>query len=141
MKKKWETPRMYIEEFAPNEYVSNCLYLACAIPGDSPYKDYDGQIPTRIFNYEIDSWGGIKINPDNQEHYICGVRGATTYCTETNRGFWWKDGEIDRSVIVSDFQASDSGNRVVWKTTDQNGNVYQHYGFAYAAESTLPNRS
>lgn len=38
MKKKWETPRMYIEEFVPNEYVSSCLYLECAIPGQDLLK-------------------------------------------------------------------------------------------------------
>lgn len=32
---------MYIEEFAPNEYVSHCLYLECAIPGTYPDKGND----------------------------------------------------------------------------------------------------
>ena len=32
MKKKWETPRMMIQEFAPNEYVAACYTLVCAIP-------------------------------------------------------------------------------------------------------------
>lgn len=148
MKKKWETPRMYIEEFAPNEYVSSCLYLECAIPGQDPFKGNDGQIPKRVFDFEIGLWGEIAgIRPDYQEHYRCGGRGTTTYCTETNRGFWWTDGKIDRSVTVSDFQMGGTNpadwNKpcAAWKTTDQNGNVYQHYGYAFAAEWTLPNRS
>lgn len=143
MKKKWETPRMYIEEFAPNEYVSVCLYLECAIPGDSPYECYDGQIPKRIFNFDIGSWGGIEISPDGQEHYRCGLRTTSTYDAERNKGFWWTDGKIDRSVTVSDvhINSKDGRNYVTWKTTDQNGVVYQHYGYGYVAETTLPNRS
>lgn len=143
MKKKWESPKMCIERFAPNEYVSTCLYLACAIPGENPDDNNDGQAP-RLFDFTIESWGGLTgISPDNQVHSECGLRGKTTYCEETNRGFWWTNGEINRSVTVSDFRRGgthDVGKGyVAWKTTDQNGTVYQHYGYAYAVE--LPNRS
>lgn len=105
------------------------------------------------FDFPVESWGGITgISPDYQEHGGCAIDTRTTWNPETGRGFGWtfipgKGDVINRDVQVYDFQMGGTNpadwNKpcAAWKTTDQNGNVYQHYGYAFAAESTLPNRS
>lgn len=149
IKKKWETPRMYIEEFAPNEYVSHCMYLECAIPGKDPFKgnDYTG---SRLFDFQVESWGEITgISPDYQEHGGCAIDTRTTWNPETGRGFGWtfisgKGDVINRDVQVYDFQMGGTNpadwNKqcAVWKTKE-NGVVFQHYGYCRAAD--VANRS
>ena len=55
MKEKWETPRIVVEKFAPNDYISACYEVTCITPNNNAsfnyiYKDSNG-------DGRLDWWG------------------------------------------------------------------------------------
>ena len=55
MKEKWETPRIVVEKFAPNDYISACYEVTCITPNSNAsfnyiYKDSNG-------DGRLDWWG------------------------------------------------------------------------------------
>lgn len=51
MKEKWETPRIVVEKFAPNDYISACYEVTCITPNNNASFNYiyedsngDGQL-------------------------------------------------------------------------------------------------
>lgn len=42
MKKKWEEPRIMVQQFAPNEYVAACYNISCNVPSGVGYYETNG---------------------------------------------------------------------------------------------------
>lgn len=40
MKEKWETPRIVVEKFAPNDYISACYEVTCITPNNNASFNY-----------------------------------------------------------------------------------------------------
>ena len=140
MKKKWETPRMMIQEFAPNEYVAACYTLVCAIPGSSPTEIGDGT-STRWFTdspngrttpfVRSTNWDGTWVWADGLAHGNCGNE-STSYDVDYNIGYEHNnDGTVKNAVISNVHIGSQaSGNRYYATWNSDNGTMYTHYGFA-----------
>ena len=137
MRKKWETPRMMIQEFAPNEYVAACYTLVCAIPGSSPTEIGDGT-STRYFNgtngwpgNRYTTWDGSRVYADGLAHGNCGNE-STSYDVDYNIGYEHNnDGTVKNAVISNVHIGSQaSGNRYYAAWNSDNGTMYTHYGFA-----------
>lgn len=50
--KKWETPKVFEEQFAANSSVSACYSLVCTLPGDNPYTE-DGSNDNWIYSSKV----------------------------------------------------------------------------------------
>ena len=51
MRAKWETPRIKVETFAPNDYVSACWGVACNVTAANQYETSIGKYdPTNLFH-------------------------------------------------------------------------------------------
>ncbi len=148
MKETWETPRIAVEKFAPNEYVSSCLTvtLQCAIPGASPYAVDDG----------LDA---------RNDHGICGADSTSFVSDSTGAGFETVDGVIERRRPISNvsfgaanptsyrldmttYGSSVSGPGTYfakWTSTDNVNHTgsYTHYGRAIVTniDNSHPNHS
>lgn len=150
MKETWETPRIAVEKFAPNEYVSSCLTvkLECAIPGTSPYAVDDGT--SRV------------TGNDGLWHGSCGDD-SEPFVISAGKGYETRNGHVDYNRIISNVQF---GNQVsgsnyspnypvfgssvdstgtyfaTWDSTDGSG-IYKHYGRAIVTriDNEHPNHS
>ena len=79
MKEKWETPRIVVEKFAPNDYISSCYQVTCITPNGNAlgyvYEDTNS-------NGQIDS----------DDKYLGRAQGdGVTEFTQTKpstNGFW-----------------------------------------------------
>jgi hypothetical protein len=89
MKETWEMPRIAVEKFAPNEYVSSCLTvkLECAIPGASDSQVDDGTRTRR------DSYGML--------HGLCGNDSTSFVSGSTGEGFETIGGVVQRDRPIS----------------------------------------
>lgn len=89
MKETWEMPRIAVEKFAPNEYVSSCLtvQLECAIPGTSDSRVDDGTSARR------DSYGML--------HGLCGNNSTSFVSDSTGEGFETIGGVVQRNRPIS----------------------------------------
>lgn len=63
MKKKWEEPRILVQQFAPNEYVSACWKIKCNVPYGYGFIDNNG-------NGTYDRWS---------DTYLAGGQGCGEY--------------------------------------------------------------
>lgn len=153
MKETWETPRIAVEKFAPNEYVSSCLtvQLECAIPGASDSQVDDGTSAVR------DRSGML--------HGLCGNNSTSFVSGSTGEGFETIGGVVQRDRPISgvSFGAADPasysagqatyGSSVsapgtyyaTWTSYDgaNKTGTYHHYGRAIVSQidSSHPNHS
>ncbi len=125
MKKRWEDPKILLEQFVPNEYVAACYKIKCTTPNNNSsyeklYNDADGD---GQFNSEKDklvygpssfhgcnNWhkgvirdsapiaNGFVVREDSKHWW----GGGTVVKAESV--FWWKesfrDGSVDYHVMV-----------------------------------------
>lgn len=141
--KKWETPRMVIDEFQPNENVSACLQLACTIVGRDEYpqiynnkefnthsREYCGQVTHQELQVNADgSLSVTEIRASNE---------ANSGGLKTNRVTWTdidNDGTPSAGDFVqwenSSFLSSAYGQEIIW----------HHKGTLGSVSTTRPNRS
>lgn len=153
MKEKWEAPRIAVETFASNEYVSSCLtvQLTCAIPGRSTSLVGDGTSAVS------DSFG--------MSHGLCGNSSTSFVSDSTGNGYETIAGVVQRNRPISNVKFGDPNPRTysadmpapnqtvgatgtyfaTWDSTDgaQHTGTYHHYGCAVVSDidSQHPNRS
>lgn len=150
MKETWETPRIAVEKFAPNEYVSSCLTvtLTCALPGSSKNQVGDGD---------------STVTDDNgMWHGLCGDP-SVSFISDSGSGYETSNGKIDLNRKISNIRYGDIvtsnnykpnmptyGSTVrstgtyfaTWDSTDGAG-IYHHYGSANVTyiDNSHPNHS
>lgn len=137
MKNTWGSPRIVVEQFAPNEYVAACFQLACSVWSDNNGHDSD---PT------YDRGGENNTHAQN----ACG-NAANQYITDNNGMITVKEyssdlGWLDCNITYPTSGTIAVGTYVTWETYtyDSNGRVsrtWHHHGVASASDSSHPNRS
>lgn len=143
MLEKWETPRVTIQEFEPNEYVAACWQIACSVGADGrvdqanpdPISGYNNGI-THSHNSDKTGCGWA----DSQ--YIVevsdGVFNVTEYgqnilpCSLTKDDQW-----RDLKSTITDVKP---GDMIYW-TTSLDNRTWHHYGTVGAEDPNHPNRS
>lgn len=145
----WVKPYAIEEKFASNQNIatSPCYSLYCMVAGDGRgnFKT-DTQFnhgPNSGYNQSF-QWGNEWVKPDRMSHgkpCACG----SSYDKNTGKFYeFHKPVVVDpKNINVSDIIDSSvpNGYQATWKSTDTNGDVYQHYGYAINDSTDHPNHS
>ena len=140
MLEKWETPRVTIQEFEPNEYVAACWGVACDVDWSNRYEnwqgDYDNGVTHRgdhcgnssnqvIFDDNNDKVGDrmIETGTDGLGDLVCTIYTDKTYHN------------------VRDVSSVNIGDTIFWTTTASDGRIWNHKGTVFATADGHPNRS
>lgn len=149
MLEKWETPRVTIQEFEPNEYVAACYSVVCSTDAaNSVEKGW------RIWS---DGWTNNYDAGQTHSPTACGALG-NYYATDDNG-----DGLIDSLTEYSRDQGplsctlytdesyrytagwgtvNVSSGTIYWQTSSQDGTrTWHHQGTVQVADASHPNRS
>lgn len=141
MKRKWEEPRILVQEFIPNEYVAVCWGVACSTGAANEYE--------------------AGINNSAQEHRdeYCGTRGHQWLRDRNEDGtpesMWeidtdglgrlackiYTDGTYREQGNISDVSV---GDYIFWTTSSGdrwNRRVWHHQGLVTETTPGYPNRS
>lgn len=143
MKKKWEEPRILVQQFAPNEYVSACVTgtIQCMYPGNGQsngqaiYDDYNGD---STGNYE-DGEGLL--------HGICGYETPVSFNGNTASGYESINGVVQMDRFIYNIQGYDQRPGtydVIWTSKHTStGTPYHHKGrlTITSIDSDRPNHS
>ena len=140
MRAKWETPRIKVETFAPNDYVSACWGVACNVTAANQYETSIGKYdPTNLF-HDANNCG----QASNQ--YIQDKNGDGTIDTMTETGTkglgnlkctLYTDGTY---TTQESYGSVHPGDYIYW-TTSAGSRTWHHQGQAVATETAHPNRS
>lgn len=146
MKNTWGSPRIVVEQFAPNEYVAACWGVACQVDTANEYEKTHGPQGSRKSWYELECTHGAA---------NCGFTGNQVIYDDNN------DGTADRMVevgtnglgtldciIYSDANYSSPmavgsvtvGSTIYW-TTAAGTKVWHHVGTVVETVPGHPNRS
>lgn len=135
MKRAYETPMAWAEEFAPNEYVSACITgtIQCAYPGNGlpakwggtngktdEFDDYNGQES----GWYKDSYGML--------HGICGNDAKISFNGDTASGYEYVNGKPAANRPISNIRGYEpkvgTYYNVTWTSQVDNSDVYHHIG-------------
>lgn len=137
MKKKWEEPKIQVQEFVANEYVAACYYLACE-RGNSPDNVPDLSNWNNIA--EKEAGDGVPItHAKTGIQGTCGDASANRVLTtegsiypkvqEKNGVQGWISGGFDKwEDVVKDGKIGE-GDIIYWHTESNNGDRrWNHWG-------------
>lgn len=139
MKEMWEAPRIAVEEFAPNEYVSVCWGVQCDVTKSNKWEGdntttYDGKTYNwnQINTWDYDSWSAgtglshsadhcgtadnqafIDYEPDNKADAMVEINTSglnTLNCT------FYTDKTFEESMSITDVVLRE-GQSVYWTTS------------------------
>ena len=143
MLEKWETPRVTIQEFEPNEYVAACWQIACSVgaKGDENYANPDPMNPNDpgiTHSHNSDKTGCGWAHSQYIVEVSDGVFNVTEYgqnilpCSLTKNDHWRN--------LESTITDVEPGNKIYW-TTSLDNRTWYHYGTVGAEDPNHPNRS
>lgn len=137
MRRMYEMPRAFEEEFVANEYIAACYdyhaELYCAIPGKSMNYVNDGTQTRK----EYDTWGVWHGGPCTSNN-SCDITGSTGMENATKHKITnVKIGEttklnasVNRNIGSIPSTLTDGYYKATWENDDDSGNHYMHYGIA-----------
>lgn len=140
MLEKWETPRVTIQEFEPNEYVAACWGVACDVDWSNDYELRQGD-----YNNGVTHRGDHCGNSSNQVIFDDNGDGIGDRMVETGTDglgdltcniFWDKNFIYSRNVSTVQI-----GETIFWTTTASDGRTWNHKGKVFATAEDHPNRS
>ena len=153
MKRTYETPVAYVEEFMPNEYVSACVTgtIQCAIPGRSAYAVNDGT-SSRTNNWQLYNswnwdWPGDHLSADGMPHGICGEATSITFSDSdgSGSGYEMNHGVLDTSRPIYNIRGYNlaTGTYNVYWQSNNGSEEYNHYGTLTISniDNSRPNHS
>lgn len=159
----WETPRIAVEKFAPNDYVAVCYSLSCQVGSKGFTPTINGQEYPVYWTEQqaMNTW-----DPGNRtekkysgttqgDHNTTGKAGtcndpASNYVTidENNNYSFYEEnneqgtlqGQITHVVDVNDDGVWGAGDIFAWVTYNAT-NYWRHWAEAIASDASHPNRS
>ena len=145
MLEKWETPRVTIQEFEPNEYVAVCWGVACDVRWANDYERRYGFWDDGNVSHASDHCG----NSSNQVIYDhdnngvgeamveTGTDGLGTLACTIYTGYDWLSGDFTGLTSASEVHI---GQEIYWNTSSGN-RTWHHRGTVTATAEGHPNRS
>lgn len=149
MLEKWETPRVTIQEFEPNEYVAACWAIACdyGIEGKE-----DG-----INNYMLPNWlyelptathtlrsDGTGCGHEKNQYITENANGSFSVMEINTQGLGSLDTQLTKNGnyfgLNSSISDVEPGQTIYWTTSSGNRTWY-HKGTVSTADYGHPNRS
>ena len=134
MSMRWERPRVRVQNFVTNEYVSACYSLYCMVAGDG--TKFTGN---QYFNTAVE-WAGQTVQPDHKFHGQPCADGSSY--DEDTKTFYenHKQSVISGIILSDDNDGNPSTYNAIWYSDDVNGTGrYTHYG--RAVMDSRPNHS
>ncbi|WP_300626996.1 hypothetical protein [uncultured Thomasclavelia sp.] len=140
MLEKWETPRVTIQEFEPNEYVAACWGVKCNVDWSNNYEMRQGDYNNGVTH----SWDHCG-NSSNQVIFDDNNDGTADRMIETKTDglgdltcniFWDEKFTYPRNVSTVEI-----GDEIYWTTTASDGRTWNHKGTVFATAEGHPNRS
>lgn len=146
MKKKWEEPKILVQEFVANEYVAACYYLACERGSNVKVPD--------VSNWGKEEFGSNITHAPLGTAHTCADASANRVVTDdgnliasANVGEYngeqrWLNGTITKWVDNGTKGQVDVGDVVYWYTlSSDEKRRWNHYGTVRATSSSHPNHS
>lgn len=144
MLEKWETPRVTIQEFEPNEYVAACYNIKCNVDAANSVEK----------GWMLNRWESNYDNGQSHAADRCGSFGSY-YVIDDN-----EDGSFDRMIEISpdlgelscslyknasyntpgNWNSIQSGSYIYW-TTSSGNRTWHHQGSVAYQDTSHPNRS
>lgn len=128
MKKRWEDPRIMLEQFVPNEYVAACYTIRCTTPNRNSYYK-------QLFD-------------DTNENGIYDAEDRLIYQAKTPRGFngcnkWHKGVIRDSAPTANGFVVKNGTAEPVFWWSEKLGSSSDYHVMVPGAENyeTDPNAS
>ncbi len=140
MLEKWETPRVTIQEFEPNEYVAACWGVACNFNDANNYEIKHGFWDNGNVSHAKDHCG----NSSNQVIYDDNEDGTADRMVETGTNGL---GNLSCKIYFSDnytterLVSSVKVNDYIYWTTSAGDRTWHHQGYVTATADGHPNRS
>ena len=141
MKRKWEEPRILVQEFTPNEYVAVCWGVACEV---GPANTYEESIRNAAQDHRAEYCGTTghqwltDRNNDGTPESMSEINTdglGTLACTIYTDGTYRQRGDIS-TVGVGDY--------IYWTTSAGSGRdrrTWHHQGLVTETSPGHPNRS
>lgn len=140
MLEKWETPRVTIQEFEPNEYVAACWGVACDVDWSNRYENWQGDYDNGV-THRGDHCG----NSSNQVIFDDNGDGIGDRMVETGTDGL---GDLACTIYTDDTYRTvrkvstvKIGNEIYWTTTASDGRTWNHRGTVFGTAEGHPNRS
>ena len=141
MLEKWETPRVTIQEFEPNEYVAVCWGVACDISWANDYERkygfWDGGDVSHASDHCGNSSNQVIFDDNNDNVGDRMVETGTDGLGELECQIYW-DANYTQPRPVSTVEI---GKIIYWTTTASDGRTWNHKGTVFATAEGHPNRS
>ena len=146
MERKWETPRVLVQEFEANEYVAACWTVACSV-GNGNYGTYGYQDRWRNWNGQSpygnncdDHTGSCSIASNNQ--FNVSESGQVSFYAENSSDQGSLNGGYTNYIDNNGNNTIDDGDIIFWYTLSSNGDRrWNHYGTVTNPTPNHPNRS
>lgn len=146
MLEKWETPRVTIQEFEPNEYVAACWTVACKV-GKGNYGGYGNQDRWQHWGGGApfggnchDHTGSCSIAKNNQ--FNVSEDGVVSFYAENSSDQGSLNGGYTDFIDKNGNNVIDHGDIIFWYTLSGNSDRrWNHYGEVVNPTPNHPNRS
>lgn len=140
MLEKWETPRVTIQEFEPNEYVAACWGVKCYINDANAFEKWHGYWSNGDVSHTIDHCG----NSSNQVIYDDDEDGTADRMVETGTDGL---GKLSCTIYTNANYTTERAvssvnvNDYIYWTTSSGDRTWHHQGKVFATADGHPNRS
>lgn len=146
MLEKWETPRVTIQEFEPNEYVAACWTVACTV-GNGDYGRYGSRDWWRHWGYQEpygsdcdNHTGSCSIEKNNQ--FNVSKDGVVSFYAENSSEQGSLNGGYTDFIDNNGDGVVNHGDIIFWYTLSGNSDRrWNHYGTVVNPTPDHPNRS
>lgn len=147
MLEKWETPRVTIQEFEPNEYVAACWAIACEygiIGGENGINNPNTwlhELPTATHTLRSDGTG---CGHEKNQYITENANGSFSVMEINTQGLGSLDTQLTKNSnyfgLNSSISDVEPGQTIYWTTSSGNRTWY-HKGTVSTADYGHPNRS
>lgn len=145
MERKWETPRVLVQEFEPNEYVAVCWGVACDVEWANHYEQKHHFWDNGNVSHAGDHCGNSsnQVIYDHDDNGIgeamveTGTDGLGTLNCRIYTGYDNMTGAFTGEISAADVYI---GQRIYW-TTSSGSRTWHHRGTVTATAEGHPNRS
>lgn len=147
MKRIYEAPTVFVENFMAEEYVAACYYLACE-RGSNGMNGVENHWDSN----EYWPWGSSVTHAPLNTADTCADKTANRVITdkggifekvqERNGEQGWINGNFNYWIDKNDNKKMDNGDVIYWYTlSGDNKRRWNHYGTLQAADADHPNHS
>lgn len=139
MKKRWEEPKIMVQEFLPNEYVAVCWSVGCS--NNTTFHHHCSNAPygnqwsgTEGPYDEVFSHDGSCRNPEN--NYFSGNADGSglRFVNEDSSDQGYLTGGFDKWIDANNNGIVDTRDVIYWYT-DNGGRRWNHWGYVQSTSS------